>query len=125
MRIVAEKLLSAMKHQIHTCQGSDRQAIKTLYKFFQKGIISSDQFFDKFVDRRDFFNFIVLNPLKENGKLLQHMMVDNQIDVLKQTRTLFSILLTWVAKTALVRNGHVFTLNILDNEHLVEMVQQF
>eukprot|EP00353_Schmidingerella_taraikaensis_P005205 CAMPEP_0185593528 /NCGR_PEP_ID=MMETSP0434-20130131/71760_1 /TAXON_ID=626734 ORGANISM="Favella taraikaensis, Strain Fe Narragansett Bay" /NCGR_SAMPLE_ID=MMETSP0434 /ASSEMBLY_ACC=CAM_ASM_000379 /LENGTH=53 /DNA_ID=CAMNT_0028220171 /DNA_START=138 /DNA_END=299 /DNA_ORIENTATION=- len=53
------------------------------------------------------------------------MVIDNQVDMLKRARTLFAVLLTWVAKTALVRNGHVFTLNILDNEDLVELVQQF
>lgn len=122
-RIVAEKLLSAMEHQVVTNQGADISAIRTLYRFFHKAIVASDQFFDKYVDRREFLNNLVLIPLIKTGKMLKNMTIDNQVDVLKRARTLFSIMLTWVAKTALVRNGHVFTLNILDNEDLVHMVQ--
>ena len=124
-RLVADKLLSAMEHQVVTNQGADLAAIRTLYRFFHKAIVASDPFFDKFVDRREFFNNLVLIPLIKTGRTLKSMTVDNQVDVLKRARTLFSILLTWVSKTALVRNGHVFTLNILDNEDLVHMVQQF
>ena len=105
--------------------GADLQAIKILYKFFLKAIISSDQFFDKFVDRREFLNQLVMRPLIQTGRTLKSMSIDNQVEILKRTRTLLKILLTWIAKTALVRNGHVFTLNILDNEELVELVQQF
>lgn len=36
-----------------------------------------------------------------------------------------NILLIWVSKTATVRNSHVFTLNILDNEALVTLIQSF
>jgi len=35
------------------------------------------------------------------------------------------IILTWVAKTATIRNGHVFTQNVLDNECLVTLIQTF
>ena len=36
-----------------------------------------------------------------------------------------NILLIWVSKTATIRNSHVFTLNILDNEALVSLIQSF
>ena len=36
-----------------------------------------------------------------------------------------TILLTWVGKTVILRNSHVFTLNILDNEQLVVLIQTF
>ena len=121
-RLVADKLLTAMDLQVVGLQGTDLQAIKILYKFFLKAIISSDQFFDKFVDRREFLNQLVMRPLIQTGRTLKSMAIDNQVEILKRSRTLLKILLTWVAKTALVRNGHVFTLNILDNEELVELV---
>jgi len=41
-----------MEYQVVTNHGADLTAIKTLFKFFQKAIIASDQFFEKFVDRR-------------------------------------------------------------------------
>ena len=44
---------------------------------------------------------------------------------MKKARTLLTIVLTFVAKTALIRNGYVFTLHILDNKLLVKLIQAF
>ena len=67
-RLVADEILTAMDQQVVGLQGSDIQAIRVLYKFFLKAIISSDQFFDKFVDRREFLNQLVLRPLIQIGR---------------------------------------------------------
>ena len=97
-------------------------ALKTLYKFFLKAIVQSDAFFEQFVDRREFLNRLVLQPLIDIGESLKSPSSDSQGDTLKKVRTLLTIVLTWTAKTALIRNGHVYTLNILDNELIVKMI---
>ena len=38
-----------------------------LYKFFIKGIVLSDAFFEHFVDRREFLNKLIIEPLTEIG----------------------------------------------------------
>ena len=96
-----------------------------LYKFFMKAVIQSDQFFEYFVDRREFFNNLVLGPLIDIGVSLKNPASDSQGETLKRARTLMTIVLTWIAKTAILRNSHVFTLNILDNEQLVSLIQTF
>ena len=66
-RMVAEQLLFCIDFQIVTNGGQDANAIKMLYKFFIKGIIMSDAFFEHFVDRREFLNKLVIEPLTEIG----------------------------------------------------------
>lgn len=105
--------------------GQDQLTLKVLYKFFAKGLIVSDDFFENFVDRLEFFNKIILEPLISIGKNLRSTTSDNQGDVLKKARNLLTIVLTWIAKTALIRNSHVFTLNVLDNDCLVTLIQTF
>lgn len=70
-------------------------------------------------------NKLVLDPLISIGNQLKSPTSDHQGDVLKKARMMMTILLVWVAKTATLRNSHVFTLNILDNEVLVTMIQTF
>ena len=57
--------------------GQDIVVIKTLYKFFVKAIVQSDQFFENFVDRREFFNKLVLAPLIDIGVTLKNPTSDN------------------------------------------------
>ena len=87
-----------------------------------KAIIRSDKFFEHFVDRREFFNKLVLKPLIEIGISLKNPTSDSQGDTLKRARTLMTIVLTWIGKTVILRNSHVFTLNLMDNEQLVCLI---
>ena len=103
----------------------DSITLKTLYKFFTKGIIMSDHFFENYVDRREFLNNLVLAPLIEIGVSLQSHKSDNLVETLKKARALLQIVLSWVAKTVIVRNSNVFTENIIDNEVLVNLIQTF
>ena len=111
-----------MEFQVLSNQGADIATIKIMYKFFCKAIIASDGFFEKFVDRREFLNKMILNPLTDIAESLKNPGSDSQVETLKKARTLLIIILTWIKKTALVRNGYVFTLNILDNECLVMLI---
>ena len=77
------------------------------------------------MDRREFFNKLVLTPLIEIGVALKNPTSDSQGETLKRARTLMTIVLTWVGKTVILRNSHVFTQNIMDSEQLVTMIQTF
>ena len=68
---------------------------------------------------------MILKPLIDIAISLKNPPSDSQGEILKKARTLLAILLSWVAKTALIRNSHVFTLNIVDNEFLVTIIQTF
>ena len=86
-------------------------------------ITQSDQIFESFADRRDFLNKTIIDPLNEIGVAIQNPTNDSQSEVLKKAKILFKIALVWVSKTATCRNKHVFTLNVLDNEHFVRLIQ--
>jgi|LakMenEpi03Aug12_release.lakeMendotaPanAssembly.Ray.scaffolds.fasta_scaffold438146_1 hypothetical protein len=59
------------------------------------------------------------------GKELVLALVEPPLETLKQTRLLVSIVLFYVAKIGHLRNQHVFTLSIADNQDLVKMVGVF
>ena len=124
-RQIADQLLNCMEFQMISNRGQDTVVIKTLYKFFLKGIIQSDAFFENFVDRREFFNQLILVPLNEIGIGLKNPTSDNMADILKRATTLMTITMVWVSKTAIIRNAHAFTLNVLDNDCLVALIQTF
>ena len=104
-------------------EGTDSAAVKVLYKMLYNAIRQSDQVFESFADRRDFLNKMIISPLNKIGIKIQNVTNDSQAEILKKAKILFKIVLVWVQKTATCRNKHVFTLNVLDNEYFVKLIQ--
>ena len=44
---------------------------------------------------------------------------------MRKARALLATSLVWVTKTALIRNSYVFTVNVVDNECLIAVIQAF
>ena len=124
-RAVSDQLLRCIEYQMIHNEGQDIIALKMLYKILLKGIIASDKFFENFVDRDDFFNKLVVRPLNDIALSLQNPPNDNQSEVIKRARIFLTILMVWMAKTPIIRNIHVFTLTILDNPEIVNLIQSF
>ena len=78
LRKVTHQFLACMNHQLIANEGQDQPTLHILYKFFLKGVIASNQFFENFVDRREFLDKIILKPLAEIGLGLRSPPTDTQ-----------------------------------------------
>ena len=76
-------------------------------------------------DRKDFFKDVIYNPITQLGKNLACVSVEPPLETLKQVRLLAEIVMIIVTKTGYLRNRFVFTVQIVDNLDLVNLIGCF
>jgi len=111
-KLLTDLLSLAMEEIIS--QDNKRQ-MKLLYRVFKDAIEQNDSIFTYFADKKDFININIVKVVNSLASSLQKKEQRVKREHLKKIQLLLNVILIAVTKTAVIKNKHVFTLEILDN----------
>jgi hypothetical protein len=123
---MAEALALAIENQLQlVADGLKNKEIISLYKLLKTAIMKNEQFFLCLSDRKEFFKEHVYKPATLLGKELALVNQEPSLLTLKVTKLLLEIALIAVTMTGFVRNRFVFTLHVIDNQSLANLLNVF